>query len=109
MPKLNEVFELLPNFSPAELKQIKRRLDFMLQDPSNNADSRTEGTWLGTGMILELERRSLLMPGQSIPKEYAPKLREVSSFLLTRSRRILSEQEKYNVGIIVARALADYL
>jgi hypothetical protein len=116
---LQQVLRLLPQLKPAELTEVRNRLQFL------GTPDETPGTddWLTEGIVSELVRRGLLRKQQdgfwrrSAPKGYSANAEVQREFLIDASRKDLpgrvclplSIQEKYALGRVVGRALADYL
>lgn len=107
------VLKLLPALKPHERVEVKKRLD-LLNDfaPTVQADSKT---WLEDCICAELVRRGVshkLPDGywrKWAPKGYAQTAELARQFLFQSVSTTLSSAQKYALGQVTARALADYL
>jgi hypothetical protein len=109
---LEQALKLLPQLSPEEQLEVKKRVDYLLKEIPTHP-SRPADDWLTEGVCSELVRRGYLHKGMDwhkvAPKGYSKTVEVVREFLLKAVRRPLNTAQKYALGRLVARALADYL
>lgn len=109
---LDTVLKLLPQLKSDEQLEVKKRVDYLLEQIPY-ATTRPADDWLTEGVVSELVRRGQLHKGMDwhkvMPKGYKKTVEATREFLLKAVRRPLNTAQKYALGRLVARALADYL
>lgn len=114
MGRLRVVLRNLPHLSPAELEQVRLRLQALLPTKAERGTVRGEpASWLVAGALKELQRRGLAGSRTPVIDMIAPGCQaaaaEVEEELLGQVGRRLKSAERVAFGLVVGRALADYL
>lgn len=114
MGRLKVVLRNLPHLSPAELEQVRLRLQALLPTRAERGTARgNPASWLVAGALKELQRRGLIGGRVPVIDMVAPGCQaiamEVEQDLLEHVGRKLKSAEKVAFGLVVGRALADYL
>lgn len=109
---LQTVLKLLPDLKPHEQIEVRKRLDFLTQSNPFQAKKSAREEWLEDCVTEELLRRGITFGSDCkgrLPKGYWQESEAVRKFLLKAIDKPLSTAEKYALGRVTARALADYL
>lgn len=112
-PALQQVLKVIHTLQPEEQLEVKKRVDFLLSSSPPHSSRSAVNDWLTEGIVTELIRRGQLHKGMDwkkvAPKGYQQSVDIVCDFLFDAVGRPLNTAEKYALGRVVARALADYL
>jgi hypothetical protein len=111
LPVLQEVLTRLPKLSRAELREVEKHCR-ALASLSGHSDEPADD-WLITGIKTELQRRGLIrarFPWKELaPPKFAALCAATSEALLGAFTPPLTSPERFALGRLAGRALADYL